>query len=89
MDLCIACKGCKRECENNVDMALIKAEYLAQRAQRQGLSWRARLFGHLPRWLHRWPWAKPLVRLRNRSGLMAKLGERLFGCCRRTLGYTL
>jgi Fe-S oxidoreductase len=31
MDLCVACKGCKRECENNVDMALIKTEYLAQR----------------------------------------------------------
>ena len=30
MELCVSCKGCKRECENNVDMALIKAEYLAQ-----------------------------------------------------------
>ncbi|MEW7979753.1 MAG: 4Fe-4S dicluster domain-containing protein [Candidatus Sedimenticola endophacoides] len=27
---CVACKGCKRECENNIDMALIKTEYLAQ-----------------------------------------------------------
>jgi glycerol-3-phosphate dehydrogenase subunit C len=31
MDLCLAIKGCKRDCENNVDMALIKSEYLAQR----------------------------------------------------------
>ena len=30
MDLCVSCKGCKRECENAVDMALIKVEYLAQ-----------------------------------------------------------
>ena len=33
MDLCVACKGCKRECENEVDMAMIKIEYLAQRLQ--------------------------------------------------------
>jgi hypothetical protein len=30
MDLCVSCK---RECENEVDMALLKAEYLAQRLQ--------------------------------------------------------
>lgn len=79
MDLCVACKGCKRECEANVDMPLIKAEYLAQRAARQGLSWRSRLFGHTPRWLHRAPWLKPLVRWRNASPLLARLSERLFG----------
>ncbi|MFC0710145.1 (Fe-S)-binding protein [Azorhizophilus paspali] len=79
MDLCVACKGCKRECEANVDMPLIKAEYLAQRVARDGLSWRGRLLGHTPRWLHRAPWLKPLVRLRNASPLLARLSERLFG----------
>lgn len=79
MDLCVACKGCKRECEANVDMPLIKAEYLAQRAARQGLTWRSRLFGHTPRWLHRAPWLKPLVRWRNANPLLAWLSERLFG----------
>ena len=58
MDVCVACKGCKRECEANVDMALIKAEFLAQRRIREGLSLRGRLFAHLPRWLHRLPWLK-------------------------------
>ncbi|MGB5737605.1 MAG: 4Fe-4S dicluster domain-containing protein, partial [Thiohalocapsa sp.] len=66
MDLCVACKGCKRECEASVDMALIKAEFQAQRVAAQGLSRRARLFGHLPRWLHRAPWLKGLIRWRNR-----------------------
>jgi Fe-S oxidoreductase len=29
LDLCLACKGCKSECTNNVDMATYKAEFLA------------------------------------------------------------
>ena len=31
MALCVGCKGCKRECANQVDMAAIKIEYQAQR----------------------------------------------------------
>jgi Fe-S oxidoreductase len=29
LDLCLACKGCKGECPNNVDMATYKAEFLS------------------------------------------------------------
>ena len=80
MDLCVACKGCKRECENNVDMALIKSEYLAQRARRQGFGWRARLFADLPRWLHRHrAAARRLIRARNRHPWLARLTGRLLG----------
>ncbi len=35
LDLCLSCKACKSECPSNVDVARLKAEYLAQ-------SWRAR-----------------------------------------------
>jgi Fe-S oxidoreductase len=76
MDLCVACKGCKRECENNVDMALIKTEYLAQRNAQQRPGLRSRLFAHLPRWLYRYPRLSLLVRLRNRWPWMAKLMQR-------------
>jgi Fe-S oxidoreductase len=80
MDLCVACKGCKRECENNVDMALIKSEYLAQRARRDGVGWRARLFAGLPNWLHRHrAAARGLIRLRNRQRWVARLGQLLLG----------
>ncbi len=79
MDLCVSCKGCKRECENAVDMALIKVEYLAQLNEQDGLSLRTRLFAHTPIWLHRWPWLRRLVAWRNKSKTLAKLGEMLLG----------
>ncbi len=79
MDLCVACKGCKRECEANVDMALIKAEFAAQRTGREGLSLRSRLFAHLPRWIHRHRWLAHLARWRNRSPFLARLGARWLG----------
>lgn len=79
MDACVACKGCKRECEGEVDMAAIKTEYLAQLNSRFGVPWRAKLFAHLPTLLHRWPWLGRLIVWRNRTPWAAKLGERLLG----------
>lgn len=80
MDLCVSCKGCKKECPSAVDMTLIKTEYLAQRNERSGTSLRTRLFAGLPAWLH--AWRRPLsllVRWRNRSPWMARLAERWLG----------
>lgn len=79
MALCLGCKGCKRECETNVDMAQIKIEYLAQCHAIKPPSLRTRLFAGAPRWLHRMPWLKNLVLLRNRHRWLAWAGERLFG----------
>ncbi len=79
MDLCVSCKGCKRECENNVDMAQIKIEYLAQLNAATGLSLRARMLAGLPRGLTRTSWLRDLIRLRNRHSWLARWGERLLG----------
>lgn len=80
MDLCVSCKGCKKECPSAVDMTLIKTEYLAHRNAAQGLPRRARLFGGLPQWLHRWRGPLSLlVTLRNRQPWMARLAERWLG----------
>ncbi|HEX7354905.1 MAG TPA: FAD-linked oxidase C-terminal domain-containing protein [Mycobacteriales bacterium] len=35
LDLCLACKGCKRDCPVEVDMATMKAEFLAQHYRRR------------------------------------------------------
>jgi len=78
MALCVSCKGCKRECENEVDMALIKAEFLAQQVRRNGVSLRRRLWAELPRLLSL-PGLRTLISWRNRSPWLARLGEAWLG----------
>jgi FAD/FMN-containing dehydrogenase/Fe-S oxidoreductase len=79
MSLCISCKGCRRECPTGVDMAKMKLEFLAQYRKRHGLTLRDRLIAYLPRYA---PWASRFARLlnlRQPDGLLARVGERLFG----------
>lgn len=48
LNLCLACKGCKSECPSNVDIAKLKAEYLAQGFRaRGGPPLRAKAFGRV------------------------------------------
>jgi Fe-S oxidoreductase len=80
MDLCVSCKGCKKECPSAVDMTLIKTEYLAQRNERLGVPVRARLFAGLPRWLHaRRKLLARTIRLRNRLPWLARLADSTLG----------
>ena len=77
MELCIGCKGCKRECPTGVDMARMKYEFLQQWRRKNRLPLRDRLIAYMPRYA---PWAAriaPLLNLRNRFRLLAWLGERL------------
>jgi FAD/FMN-containing dehydrogenase/Fe-S oxidoreductase len=48
MDLCLSCKGCKAECPSSVDVAKLKAEYLQQYYDTNGLPMKARMIGEFP-----------------------------------------
>jgi len=49
LDLCVSCKGCKRDCPTGVDMAKLKIEARAARATVHGVRLRDRLIASLPR----------------------------------------
>ncbi|WP_087507209.1 (Fe-S)-binding protein [Neiella marina] len=79
LEQCVSCKGCKRECENNLDMAAIKAEYLAQRRELGLSSLRSRLFAEFPYWLYRFAWLNNLIKWRNQSSVLKTIGASLVG----------
>lgn len=84
MALCVSCKGCKRECENNVDMPLIKAEFMAQHRARFGSSLRSQLFAHTPIWLYYYNRLRHFIKLNNRFSWLAKLTEKCLGISAKT-----
>jgi FAD/FMN-containing dehydrogenase/Fe-S oxidoreductase len=49
LDLCLSCKGCKSECPSNVDMARLKAEFLQNYYDSNGIPLRSWLIGHINR----------------------------------------
>lgn len=46
MDLCLSCKGCKSECPSNVDVAKLKAEFLQQYYDSNGVPLRTRMIAN-------------------------------------------
>ncbi|MCX7222000.1 MAG: FAD-binding oxidoreductase, partial [Burkholderiales bacterium] len=50
LDLCVSCKGCKRDCPTGVDMAKMKIEARAAWGARHGVGLRERLVAYMPRY---------------------------------------
>jgi len=73
MDLCVSCKGCKRDCPTGVDMAKMKIEFLHQYKQKHGFTLKDRAIAYLPRYA---AWAKRFAPLVN---AMQGLGKPLLG----------
>jgi FAD/FMN-containing dehydrogenase/Fe-S oxidoreductase len=84
LDLCLSCKACKSECPSNVDVARLKAEYLAQGYDAGArVPPAARAMGHVRR-LNRMGSAMPrLVNAVARLGVSRALASGLLGIDRR------
>ena len=75
LDLCVSCKGCRRDCPTGVDMAKMKIEFNHQWQRAHGLAFKDRAIAFLPRWA---PWAARfpgLANLRDTLPAAARLTE--------------
>jgi FAD/FMN-containing dehydrogenase/Fe-S oxidoreductase len=79
LDLCVGCKGCRRDCPTGVDMAKMKIEFLSHYKARHGFTLQDRLIAHLPEYAgaaSRFAW---FLNLRDRLPGAAWLSERVVG----------
>ncbi len=75
LDLCLACKGCKRDCPVNVDMATYKAEFRSHYYEGKIRPRAAYSMGLVPIWAKAASYAPGLVNAAARNGLLGRIGK--------------
>jgi FAD/FMN-containing dehydrogenase/Fe-S oxidoreductase len=83
LDLCLECKGCKAECPTAVDMARLKAEFLAAYQSEHGVPLRSRFFAEIAVLLRLSRPLAPLVNRLRETAWLRSLQQSVLGVDRR------
>jgi len=79
LDLCVSCKGCKRDCPTGVDMAKLKIEARHAWAQKHGTTLRERLIAYMPRYAPLASRLRGVLNIVDRLPVVSPLLKRLIG----------
>jgi Fe-S oxidoreductase len=79
MDLCLSCKGCKTECPSGVDVAKMKAEFLQQYYDRNGIPFRSKLIGNFSKQMKLASLFPPVYNLIFQTKIFRKMANSFVG----------
>lgn len=79
LDLCLSCKACKSECPSNVDMAMLKAEFMHRHHAEKGTSFRTRLVGNINRLNRYASWLPSLHNWTMNNGIVGGTVKKMLG----------